>query len=483
MMQKKNLGFLAAALIWAASMAWFALSAGGCPRRHSAGPALLRGDTEAWYGIYLGSEKIGHSVTLSRALPGGGRSVSNRSLMLISMMGSPQEVASALSYDLGPDFALSSFDFRISGAADIRVRGQVSGRRLKLTVETGGRTQRQELALSGPITLPEAMEPLLAGRKLEPGASFNYSMFDPSSMSLQPAVITVAGAESLEMGGRRVWATRLKTEFSGVVSQSWVDSAGQTLREEGPLGLVLLAEPRDKALGAAGSSQPLDLLTSLSVPALGPGLENARNTSQAVYRLLDVELSGFDLDGGRQKMTPPWLEVTRETAPGPLAAAVPDSLKRWLAPTALIQSSDPTVKSLADSVCRGLSEPWARAAALGAWVFASLDKRMSVTLPSAVEVLRSRRGDCNEHATLYCALARSQNIPARLCLGVVYMDGRFYYHAWNAVWCGEWIELDPTFGQSPADAARIRLVSGDLSDQGRLLPAMGRLKVEVRKAR
>ncbi len=482
-MQKRNFVFWAVALVWAVSMAWFALSAGGCPRRHGPGPALLRGDTEAWHGIYLGSEKIGHSVTLSRALPSGGRSVSNRSLMLISMMGSPQEVASALSYDLGPDFTLKSFDFRISGAADIRVQGLVSGRRLKLAVETGGRTQRQELALSGPITLPEAMEPLLAGRSLKPGASFTYSMFDPASMSLQPAVITVAGAESLEIDGRRVWATRLKTEFSGVVSHSWVDSAGQTLREEGPLGLVLLAEPRDKALGPAGGRRPLDLLASLSVPCLGSGLEDARRVSHAVYQLMDVELSGFDLDGGRQKLARPWLEVSREAKPGPTAAAAPDSLKRWLAATALIQSSDPAVKSLADSVCRGIQDPWTKATALSSWVFVSLEKRMSVTLPSAVEVLGSRRGDCNEHATLFCALARSQGIPARLCLGVVFLDGRFYYHAWNAVWCGEWIELDPTFGQSPADAARIRLVSGDLSDQGRLLPAMGRLKIEVRKSR
>lgn len=483
MMKKRDFGFIAVGLVWAASMAWFALSAGGCPSRNSSGPALLKGDTEAWHGIYLGSQKIGHSVTLSRALPSGGRSVSNRSLMLISMMGSPQEVASALSYDLGPDFALRSFDFRISGAADIRVRGLVTGRRLELAVETGGRVQRQELALSGPITLPEAMEPLLAGRKLEPGATFTYSMFDPSSMSLQPAVITVAGAESLELDGHRVWATKLKTEFSGVVSQSWVDSAGQTLREEGPLGLVLVAEPREKALSLVSASKPLDLLASLSVPCLGSGLEDARNASHAVYRLIDVELSGFDLDGDRQKVVSPWLEVSREAEPGPTAAPSPDSLKRWLAPTALIQSSDPAIRSQADSICRGLSNPWAKAKTLGDWVFASLEKRMSVTLPSAVEVLASRRGDCNEHATLFCALARSQNIPARLCLGVVYLDGRFYYHAWNAVWCGGWIEVDPTFGQAPADAARIRLVSGDLSDQGRLLLAMGRLKVEVRKSR
>jgi transglutaminase-like putative cysteine protease len=162
---------------------------------------------------------------------------------------------------------------------------------------------------------------------------------------------------------------------------------------------------------------------------------------------------------------------------------VPDSLRVWLSATALNQSDDPAVRALADSICAGMSDPWLKSTAISDWVFGSLEKKMSVTLPSAVEVLASRRGDCNEHATLFCALARAAGVPARLCLGVVFMEGRFYYHAWNAVWCGEWIELDPAFGQSPADAARVRLVSGDLSSQTRLLPAMGRLKIEVVESR
>jgi hypothetical protein len=479
MLKTKNILFPAVGLVWAVSMAWFGLSAGGCPRRHGAGPSLQRGDAESWYGLYLGPDKIGHSVTLSRALPGGGRSVSNRSLMRIAMMGTPQEVASALSYDLDRSFSLQSFDFRISGAADIRVKGRVLGRRLMIEVETQGRNQHQELALSGPVTLPEALEPLLAGRVLRPGDRFTYSMFDPSSMSLQPAAVTVAGQESLKLGGRKVWSTKLTTEFSGITSQSWVDSLGGILREEGPLGMVLVAETKEQALKPDGSPQPLDLLTSLSVPSLGKGISDPRNTSRSIFRLLDIESSGFDLEGGRQRLDSLRLSVSREPPPQASQDALPDSLKRWLAPTALIQSSDPAIIKLADSLCRVVSDHWAKSAVLSHWVFASLEKRMSVTLPSAVEVLASRRGDCNEHATLFCALARAQGIPTRLCLGVVYLDGRFYYHAWNAVWRGGWIEVDPTFGQIPADAARIRLVSGDLSDQGRLLPAMGRLKVEV----
>ena len=140
--------------------------------------------------------------------------------------------------------------------------------------------------------------------------------------------------------------------------------------------------------------------------------------------------------------------------------------------------------SLVTSLWPWRGNNWEKALAIGQWVDKTLVKQMTVSLPSAVEVLASRRGDCNEHATLFAALARAAGVPARLCLGVVYLDGRFYYHAWNAVYCrARWIEVDPTFGEFPADAARLRLAEGDLTQQNRLLPAFGNLRIEVREAK
>jgi transglutaminase-like putative cysteine protease len=154
-------------------------------------------------------------------------------------------------------------------------------------------------------------------------------------------------------------------------------------------------------------------------------------------------------------------------------------LAEFLKPTMLIQSQDPEIKKLAQRLVQGKKNDWDKALVLEKWVYKNLEKSMTVSLPSAVEVLRSRRGDCNEHATLYAALARAAGLPCKLCLGVVYLDGKFYYHAWNSVYCGQWIELDPAFGQAPADAARLRLVEGDLSQQTRLLSAFGNLKIEI----
>ena len=79
----------------------------------------------------------------------------------------------------------------------------------------------------------------------------------------------------------------------------------------------------------------------------------------------------------------------------------------------------------------------ARAEKLTRYVNALLDKKPTVSLPSAREVLRTKVGDCNEHTALYVAMARSIGIPARIAVGLTYVrgiTGAFYYHAWPEVY-------------------------------------------------
>jgi len=272
---KKNLGIVLLGLIWTASLAWFSFSSQGCPKlikqRTGNGRAA-----ELWYGIYFNSRKIGYSATISRPLPDGSRRVTNRSLMRLAMMDSPQEIASALEYELDEHYRLRRFDFRLGGTADIRVQGQVARNRLDYTVFSGGRSQTQQLELSGPITLPDALEPMLAERKLKPGQSFLFSTFDPASLSLQPTTITVIAVEDLWIGDRSRPSLKLRIEFPGLISTAWVDSSGNILREEGPLGITLVAEDRERALRLSDAAPPLDILTALSVPAAGPKLAAPR---------------------------------------------------------------------------------------------------------------------------------------------------------------------------------------------------------------
>jgi hypothetical protein len=116
-------------------------------------------------------------------------------------------------------------------------------------------------------------------------------------------------------------------------------------------------------------------------------------------------------------------------------------------------------------------------------VYETLEKRITVSVPSAVQVLETRRGDCNEHTVLFVALARALGIPARTAAGLVYLNGHFYYHAWPEVYLRGWVAVDPTFGQLPADAAHIRFTIGGLARQMELIRLIGHLNVTVIDAR
>jgi len=89
------------------------------------------------------------------------------------------------------------------------------------------------------------------------------------------------------------------------------------------------------------------------------------------------------------------------------------------------------------------------------------------------------KGDCNEHAVLFAALTKAVGIPVKVVLGVVYLDGRFYYHAWNEVYLGKWVPVDSTFGQMPSDATHIKFIEGDISKSPEILKVVGKIKLEV----
>ena len=160
--------------------------------------------------------------------------------------------------------------------------------------------------------------------------------------------------------------------------------------------------------------------------------------------------------------------------------ADPDAA-RYLAPEPFIESDAPEIVAEAEKAVRGVTGTRARAERLTRYVNALLDKKPTVSLPSAREVLRTKVGDCNEHTALYVAMARALGIPARIAVGLVYIHGAFYYHAWPEVYIDEglrtraglWLPVDPTLNQFPADATHLRLARGGLDKQAAILPLIG----------
>jgi transglutaminase-like putative cysteine protease len=151
-----------------------------------------------------------------------------------------------------------------------------------------------------------------------------------------------------------------------------------------------------------------------------------------------------------------------------------------LAETPLIQARDARIIRQAEAIVAGITDPAVAARRLNDWVYREVRKEIVPSVPSAVQVLEAKRGDCNEHTVLYVALARAIGLPARTAAGLVHVRGKFYFHAWPEVWLGgTWVALDPTLGQAPADASHLRFLVGGLARQIELIRLIGRLQLEV----
>jgi transglutaminase-like putative cysteine protease len=384
-------------------------------------------------------------------------------------------------------FALRSFSFSLDpGTGPTEVEGTLDGRRLHLVVKTPSSRREETRELSEAPTLSLNLSRRLAAEGLEPGKKIQVMVFDPATLRNAPMTVEVQGRDVVWVANRPVPAFRVESRFAGIVTKSWINDVGEVVREESPMGLIVVRETRDRAqaLGVPGAIQTDILEASAIVPDPPRRIDDPATVLRLRVRLQGAEsFAGADLVGAGQTVTGDVFEVrdTRALAP---SAADPDGAS-FLAPEPFLESDAPEIVEEARRAVAEATDPRVRAERLVRHVHAILRKKPTLSLPSALEVLKTRVGDCNEHTALYVAMARSLGLPARTAVGLVYLRGAFYYHAWAEVYLaasegrGLWLPVDPTLDQFPADATHVRLARGGLDKQGAILGLVGHAKISV----
>jgi hypothetical protein len=443
---------------------------------------------EDWWGIYFQNEKIGYAVTLQQQ-QAEKVSVQERVLLKLSVLGIPQNIQQTLEYQTNPNLTLDSFDFSLkSGFVQLRMTGSLQngpggkGKRLIVKVHSGGKERQQEIPLKeAPYILSQTKLFFLA-QGLEKGRKYRIPIFDPSTLGNAEMIAQVEGTESLKIGGEERELYRVREEFRGIGIQSWMDGQGEIWKEESPTGLVLMRESKKVAMYKNWSpGKTADLIAFTAIPA-NREIDHPRSTHYLRARLLTPALNGLHLEGDRQWRSGNEVIIRTEEFPPRPSADQPlprAALREALGSTPFIQSDDPEIKRQAEAIVAGIEDRSERVRRIANWVYREIEKRPVVSIPSAIEVLHHKVGDCNEHAVLFIALVRAVGIPAHMQAGIIYLDGKFFYHAWAKVYLGAWVSVDPLLNQIPTDATHICLVEGDLDRQLDIVRVIGRLKIEV----
>jgi transglutaminase-like putative cysteine protease len=453
------------------------------------------GSNAQWRGVYYRGEKIG--FTVSQTVPtDNGFELEEDGRLQMSLLGATTAAALHTSARVDQNFALRSFDFSLDpGTGAVVVRGIVdtqedgSHARLVIDITSAGHTRTETRQLDEPPVLSQNFARLLAGGRLTTGSRQQWTIFDPATLRNQPVDVRIGGRELVRNAGERpIPAFRVEMNYQGLRTTSWITDTGDVVREESPLGLITLREPADRAqtMGVPTRVQTDLLQAAAVVPAMTQRIDQPRDVRLLRLEVDGADLTNADLQGGGQRVNGSTIELIdpQTLQPGPADPNIDDYLK----PEPLIESDAPEVRQEAEKAIAGVTGTRARAEKLTRYVNGLLDKKPTVSLPSALEVLRTKVGDCNEHTALYVAMARAVGIPARIAVGLTYVNGitgAFYYHAWPEVYIdvgsdrGLWLPVDPTLNEFPADATHLRLARGGLDRQAAILPLIGRLKMRV----
>jgi hypothetical protein len=516
MSNRRGVAAVAILIAWAAGLGLLIRREYFRPHIERLAEAALRVTPGAvFYAVMQGDKQVGFA---SSTIDTSSSMIEQRDYLVadIPVGGTVHRAEARTNVTLTRTLRVRSFDVSIEADANpMSVRGEIVGDSILRAVVRAGddaRPDTQEIRLSGPVLLP-TLVPLAVALEEKPkiGKRYVLPIFDPATMGPKDVSLDVKAESLFVVNDSSVYdstsarwravlpdtirAWQIVTQGGGGTG-GWVDEQGRLVAST-QMGFHLRREPYEVAFEnwrkdaeatvasaaapAARAARDRDVLETTAIAA------NKRlrsNIAQLRVRLSGADLRGYDLAGGRQRLAGDTLIIDRESTgslvpryiaiPGDQRASYPD-----LKAEPFLEVAHPEIVALAERVTFGSRDPRLIVQRINKWVYDSVKKEITVGIPSAVHVLHTRRGDCNEHTQLFVALARAAGVPARVATGLAYVDGKFYYHAWPEVLLRGWVAVDPTFGQFPADAGHLRFVTGGLGRQTELLRLVGNLNIDV----
>jgi transglutaminase-like putative cysteine protease len=409
-----------------------------------------------------------------------------------------------------------------SGGHTTKVDARFSEKQVDCTVDSGGTKTDKAVAIPAGVSLvadPEQIGPKGTGTKLKPGVKLRLYTFEPMTLQIMPIDMEVLPPETLALGGKSYHATVIKTvtSLSGE-SKEWLDDQGELLQDESALGLKMVLEdgsapsappttayvpPRDFAVATSIRTEtviPNPRTVSFlrlrvdGIPAENLVLSDARQSAQVQHegdKISVVYTIRADTAEPRgEAAEPPVLD----SSPSGHQVITPSGHQQYLAPAPYLEVDDPRIRDQAHQIVGDATDPLEKARRIRAWVHGHMKPEMDIGIVrGATDVLAHPVGVCRDYAVLFTALARAAGVPARVCGGIVYFRGSFYYHAWSEVAVPDpspehptpntqhltWTPFDATLPTDFVDATHLKFAQGDPTAMFQAVRVVGQLKAQV----
>ncbi len=452
---------------------------------------------ENWYEILFSGQKVGFSYQKIETTEGG-YTITGRAVMRIKILDSVQDLSFFQTFNLNDKKQVISFS-AISKVGNQRQKseGKIKNGQIILDITGVGGTKRVKIDIPKGTTFLDIVGFQMADR-FKVGQTIKVPVFISSLRAVDQLLINVKEKKTVVLDGTEQEVFVVSNSVQGFTTTTWLTREGGSVKEiEGMLGVTYERLTAEKATIMPEKAVSISSLITFSLVKPDKPIDPARYKDR-----IEIEISGIDnprqipRDERQSAGAPIWsndfagrrimkLPVTIVRKKPERIISLEEAGREkpeYLLATPEVQSDNKMIMKFAKDIVGNEQNVYKRAQKINKWVYTNIEKKL-VDSFTALDVLLSRRGECQSHTNLFTALARSAGIPTRISAGLVYSkeNGGFLYHAWPEIYTGEWIAIDPTLGEEIASPLHLKLAQGGVASSLKLIRFIGKIKISVKK--
>jgi hypothetical protein len=435
-----------------------------------------------WYDVYIGNKKIGYAST-SYEKAGEELIIQHEREIKVKKNGKDSVLYENLKCLCSLSYSIKSFEYEshLKDESGIKVRGEVGPDSIIFFLESSERRKLYRIPKKD-FYFPVTLIPVLVQQKPAAGAAFNIPFLNIASLSIDDARVVLEEIRPVKVG----------TDIFGVYKFKsgntiwWANEKGLVVKEKSPIGVILYSQVEKFAKDP--SDRTLFDYTSLPYLKSNEIIENPE-----ALKIFKVRINGFPLLAKLYENSPVLLKdktltiqkIDLETLKEkryklPFTWA---NFDRYLSPDKWVLSNYKPLQDTGLIYARSNKyDAFLLTQYLTNYVFHLVRTRPLFVLSDSKSLLDSLSGDYLERSVMFATYARAAGLPTRLVGGLLYRNGYFYFHAWPEVWLGQWVPVDPTLAQFPADVTHIPLKGGTLEDITSIVHDLKSATIEILEA-
>ncbi len=459
-----------------------------------------------YYALMMDGKKIGY-VETSRVVDDGVVTTTEKTNMSISRLGVTIQVSSVDTSKETVSGKPKSFEtvMDTSGMSSKTSGKFLQDNKVEISANIFGAIQNKTIDYPEDALMVEGLRLLQVEKGIAEGTSYSAKLFVPQFQATVDAQVSIGPKVQTDLFGRIVSLAEIKVEMempsvagrpaSKISSTSYVDKDLRALKTIVPaMGMNLVMIACDKEF-AHSPDDEVDFLDKLLIDSPRQlKLDGKIVKGKLTYTIKPTPGAKITVPSGDNQQVEPKKDGTlivivdpakaQKNVKFPYKGKDPEILK-MLKPTMYLQCDDKKIIELAKRVTTGVDDAAVAAKKIEQFVGEYItEKNLSVGYATASEVAASKQGDCSEHAVLTAAMCRAVGIPARVAVGLVYVDkfgprsNVFGGHAWTQVSiAGKWIGLDATRGFG-AGHLELATGSGEPTDFFSMITTLGYFKIQ-----